>query len=423
MARHAWTASSGSHHLKIPAGWAAVECRASAASAIDRRLLATLAEGLRGGSVRIVLWDGTSAGPSGARATVRLANRRTLLGLLLDPDMVFGDGYSTGAIEVEGDLVGLIEDIYHARPAPALLYGSWRSAWRWANTRDRARRQIHHHYDIGNDFYRLWLDERMQYTCAYFPDPDVSLEQAQLAKMDHVCRKLALKAGEHVVEAGCGWGGLALHMARAYGVRVTAFNISHAQIAWARNAAAAAGLSDRVTFVEDDFRAIDCPADVFVSVGMLEHVGTAQYEAIAEVIDRVLDPQRGRGLLHFIGRNRPMPLHPWIERRIFPGAYVPALSEVFTRILEPRDFSVLDVENLRLHYARTIEHWHSRFDTALDRVGAMFDEGFARAWRLYLAGSIAGFRTGAMQLFQVVFARGRDNAAVPWTRAGVYQTR
>lgn len=416
------TAGSGSHPLRIQTDWAAVEWRAKAASAVDRRLLAALAEGLRGGSVRIVLWDGTAAGPPCAGATVRLANRRTLLGLLIDPDMVFPDAYSTGAIEVEGDFVGLIEDIYRARPNPALLHGSWRLPWRWANTRNRARRQIHHHYDIGNAFYQLWLDERMQYTCAYFPDQDTSLEQAQLAKMEHVCRKLALQPGEHVVEAGCGWGGLALHMARTRGVRVTAFNISHEQIAWAREAAGAAGLSDRVTFVEDDFRAIHCPADVFVSVGMLEHVGTSQYEAVAEVIDRVLDPQRGRGLLHFIGRNHAMPLHPWIERRIFPGAYVPPLSEVFTRILEPRDLSVLDVENLRLHYARTIEHWHSRFDAAVDRVVQAFDQPFARAWRLYLAGSIAGFRTGAMQLFQVVFARGRNNA-IPWTRAGVYESR
>jgi cyclopropane-fatty-acyl-phospholipid synthase len=273
---------------------------------------------------------------------------------------------------------------------------------------------VHSHYDLGNAFYERWLDREMAYTCAYFPAPDVSLEQAQIAKMDRVCRKLALQPGERVLETGCGWGGLALYMARHYGVAVRALNVSGEQIAYARERARAERLDDRVEFVEDDYRNVQGRYDAFVSIGMLEHVGAADFSTLGGVIDRSLT-DTGRGLLHFIGRNRPSPLNPWIRKRIFPGAYPPALSEVCDRVLAPWDLSVTDVENLRLHYATTLDHWRRRFDIAAPAVAAMFDETFVRAWRLYLAGSQAAFATGSMQLFQVVFARGASNA-IPWTR-------
>jgi cyclopropane-fatty-acyl-phospholipid synthase len=250
----------------------------------------------------------------------------------------------------------------------------------------------------------------MLYTCAYFPTPDCSLENAQLAKMDLVCRKLRLRAGERVVEAGCGWGSLALFMAARYGVSVRAFNISVEQIAYARERAARAGLSHQVEFVEDDYRNATGRFDAFVSIGMLEHVGLPEYATFGSVIDRSIGPN-GRGLLHFIGRDRPAPLNAWIRKRIFPGAYPPTLSEVFEHALMPRGLSVLDVENLRLHYEKTLSHWLQRFDDAADTVARMFDDTFVRAWRLYLTGSQASFSTGSLQLFQVVFARGRTPAA------------
>jgi len=256
----------------------------------------------------------------------------------------------------------------------------------------------------------------MVYTCAYFPEPEAGLERAQQAKMELVCRKLRLEPGETVVEAGCGWGALALHMARRYGVSVKAYNLSHEQIRYARERTAEQGLDRRVEFIEDDYRNIRGRFDAFVSVGMLEHVGLENYAALGATIDRSLVAGRGRGLLHFIGRNRQLPLNPWIVKRIFPGAYPPTLAETVDGVLAPRDFSVLDVENLRLHYAKTLEHWASRFEAAFDRVAAVQGEVMARAWRLYLAGSLAAFRTGSLQLFQVVFARGRDNG-IPWRRA------
>ncbi|MGH8326201.1 MAG: class I SAM-dependent methyltransferase, partial [Steroidobacteraceae bacterium] len=259
--------------------------------------------------------------------------------------------------------------------------------------------------------------ETMAYTCAYFPTPTATLEEAQTAKMDHVCRKLRLRAGESVVEAGFGWGTLALHMAKRYGVKVRAFNISHEQVRFARERAQAEGLDRQVEYVEDDYRNITGRYDAFVSVGMLEHVGVDNYRALGGVARRALGSS-GRGLIHSIGRNAPARVHPWIERRIFPGGYPPSLAQMM-RIFEPWDFSILDVENLRLHYARTLTHWLGRFEANADRVRHMFDEKFVRMWRLYLAGSIAAFNTGTMQLFQVVFAP-RENNDVPLTRAHLY---
>jgi cyclopropane-fatty-acyl-phospholipid synthase len=209
-------------------------------------------------------------------------------------------------------------------------------------------------------------------------------------------------------------------MARHYGVTVRAFNISHEQIAYARRRARAEGLDRRVEFVEDDYRNITGTCDAFASVGMLEHVGKGCYRRLGEVIHRCLRPE-GLGLIHSIARNQPAPPNAWLERRIFPGSYLPTLREIMD-VLEPWDFSVLDVENIRLHYAQTLRHWLDRFEKSVDRVRAMFDEHFVRAWRLYLAASIAGFSTGFIQLFQVVFAPGASNC-VPWTRTDLYAER
>lgn len=386
------------------------------ATVLDRWLLAPLQRPLEPASVRLDLWDGTSLyrSPAPPIATVEIRDRSMLLGLLRNRELMFGEGYRTGRLNVRGDLVALLEAIYCTFPPRAAGRLSQLSTWR-RNTLNRSRHDIHHHYDLGNDFYRLWLDDELLYTCAYFPDPGMSLEEAQIAKMRHVCRKLALRPGERVVEAGCGWGSLALYMAKHYGVSVTAYNISREQISYARQRARAEGLSDRVVFIEDDYRAISDRFDVFVSVGMLEHVGLAQFPVMGEVIDRALDPQHGRGLLHFIGRDFVHPLNPWIRKRIFPGAYPPTLTQVTSRVLEPWHLSVVDIENLRPHYARTLRHWLSRFEAGLDRVRSAFDEPFVRAWRLYLSGAQAAFTTGWMQLFQMVFTRSQS-PDIPWIR-------
>lgn len=389
---------------------------------IDGQLVRRLLKSLGEPPVRISLWNGDSLAPTAAEevAHVRIASRASLLKLIVDPAFQFGECYCDGSIEVDGNMVELLEVLIRGLSDNA---SSARQLFEWsrrrrANTLANSRDNIHSHYDLGNAFYELWLDRELAYTCAYFPSPESTLEEAQIAKMDHVCRKLRLRPGETVVEAGCGWGALALHMATRFGVEVKAFNISREQMAYARARARALGVESRVEFIEEDYRNISGRFDAFVSVGMLEHVGPENYHELGSIIDRVLAPD-GRGLIHSIGLVRPAPLNTWIEKRIFPGAYPPSLREML-EVLEPPGFSVLDVENLRLHYALTLKHWLERFENARSQVSEMYDERFVRAWRLYLSGSQAAFNTGQMQLFQVLFARQFTNE-VPWTRAHLYE--
>ncbi len=376
-------------------------------------------------AIRIELWDGF--GVEGTRdtdlvGTVRINTRSALNRIIANMMVGLGDEYCAGRVEVDGDLVDVLTECFPKMSEHEGMLGLVAKAMTRrprANSLTGSKENIHHHYNINNDFYRLWLDHEMQYTCAYFARDDYTLEDAQLAKMDHVCRKLRLQPGDRVVEAGCGWGGLARHMALYYGAKVTSYNISTEQIRYARERAEREGYKDRVEYVEDDYRNITGEYDVFVSVGMLEHVGKEAYPTLGKVIGDHLAPN-GRGLIHSIGRNRPRLMNAWIERRIFPGAYPPSLAEMMT-IFESANFSVLDVENLRLHYARTLEHWLYRFDKVEEKVKAMFDPVFVRAWRLYLSGSIAAFLSGNLQLFQVVFARELDNT-VPWTREHLYSS-
>jgi len=377
----------------------------------ERYLLRRVLDAMGSPRFAVALWDGFKISPQDAApvATVNIHSRSALNQLLRQGDMGFGDAFSNGGISVEGDLVAMLVAAFTV-PEPtgiAAVVKSLQQRKPRANTKDGSRENIHHHYDIGNDFYRLWLDKEMQYTCAYFPEDELTIEAAQQAKMDHVCRKLQLRPGDRVAEAGCGWGGLARHMALNYGAKVSSWNVSAEQVQYATDRAKAEGYDDRVTYVLDDYRNITGEYDAFVSVGMLEHVGLDNYTELGSVVDRCLT-QNGRALVHTIGRNRPRLMNAWIEKRIFPGAYPPTLKEMM-EIFEPNRFSVLDVENLRLHYAKTLAHWLARYDASDEQVQAEFGEDFARAWRLYLAGSQAAFLAGGLQLFQVVFTRERNN--------------
>lgn len=393
-------------------------------SSFDRSLILWIMNRIGNPRISIRLWNGdefpvTDARPVGC---MEFRERRAVLELLRSPSVGFGDCYTEGLIEIHGDMLAFANEVtaaitnkkdsgYYGPKIRSLLY-----ALR-VNSLDRSRHNVRHHYDLGNDFYKLWLDERMVYTCAYYDTPAATLAEAQVAKLDHVCRKLNLQPGQKVIEAGCGWGALAIHMAEHYGVNVIAYNNSSEQVAFARERAAAKNLNGRVIFVEDDYRKVDERCDAFVSVGMLEHVGLANFRTLGALIKRCLKPE-GFGLIHSIGRSFPDRTDPWIVKQIFPGGHIPSLSEMM-RVFEPQKFSVLDVENLRPHYARTCASWLENFEAVADKVADMYDEEFVRMWRLYLAGSSAGFQSGTLQLYQVLFAP-RGNNEVPWTREYQY---
>ena len=390
------------------------------AAGLMRRLLAACGDP----PLRLILPDGQEIVPQGVEAVgaIAIKDQRTVWSIALDPRFQFGEAYAQGRLEFRDEMTQCLTALFTAMNRNGnqrTLVQSFLEKLRppKGNSLYGSQHNIHHHYDIGNDFYQLWLDENMLYTCAYFAHPHDTLEQAQIAKMDHVCRKLRLRPGMKVVEAGCGWGALAIHMATHYGVNVKAFNISREQIDWARDRVRQLGLEDKVDFVHDDWRSIRGQFDAFGSVGMLEHVGVKNYRQLGETIRNCLKPE-GIGLIHTIGQNKPASFNPWIEKRIFPGAYPPSLSEM-TQIFNPNGFSVLDVENLRLHYAQTLKHWLGRFENSVNQIRDQFGETFVRVWRMYLAGSLAGFESGHLQLFQVVFAHAVSNN-VPRTREHLY---
>jgi len=390
----------------------------------DQALVSWILKAAGNPAISVRLWNGAEFRICDGTpvACMEIRDRRALLGLVRSPSVGFGEGYSQGRIEIDGSIRAFLVELSRAarQRGRGSYYGpklrSMLHAAR-ANSLSLSRHNVHHHYDLGNDFYRLWLDDRMVYTCAYFERPDATLEEAQVSKLDHVCRKLRLQPGQKVIEAGCGWGALAIHMAEHYGVDVIAYNNSREQVRFARERAAAAGLDRKVRFVEADYRMIDERCDVFVSVGMLEHVGIANYRTLGRLIDQCLSPN-GIGLIHSIGRSHPATADRWILKRIFPGGHVPSLGEM-AAIFEPFQFSILDIENLRLHYAKTCSIWLDNFERVADRVADLYDETFVRMWRLYLAGSAAAFEAGTMQLYQVLFAPQQNNS-VPMTRAHQY---
>lgn len=368
-------------------------------------------------------WDGEERqwGRGVPEFRLNLKDPKILRDLTVAPIDNFLEAYVDGSISVDGDFLACLRAGFELSSRKPRSLSRRLSDWLFRlarrNSLRGSRRNISHHYDLGNEFYRLWLDQNLLYTCAYYSDPELSLDEAQVAKMDLVCRKLMLQPEEELVEAGCGWGGFALFAARRYGVRVKAFNISREQICFARDWVKKESLEDRVEFIQDDYRNISGKCDVFVSIGMLEHVGPDHYRDLGQVIGRTLKNE-GRGLLHFIGRTRPAPLNPWIARHIFPGAHPPSLTEVLP-LFEQNNFSVHDVENLRLHYARTLEDWLRGFEGHCQEIARDKGEAFCRMWRLYLAGSMLSFLLGYLELYQIVFYNGHSNQ-LSLTRAHLY---
>ena len=380
---------------------------------------------LRRGSLTIISPDGKKAtyGPSGGEnITIRLHDRKVPFEIVRNPRLGFGEAYMNGRLTIEdGDILGLLtmvtgqnrwEDGSSGRKAMQRGKKVVAALWR-RNLPGKARRNVAHHYDIGNDLYRLFLDDDLQYSCAYFTDPANSLEQAQADKKAHIAAKLDLKAGHKVLDIGCGWGGTALYLHKVAGVDVTGVTLSEEQLKVARQRAADAGVSDHVRFELIDYRHVEGRFDRIVSIGMFEHVGAAHYEEFFGKCHELLTDD-GVMLLHTIGKlGKASAPDPFTDKYIFPGYHLPALSQMLEGSEAVR-LIASDVETLRLHYAYTLRAWLERTRATRPKIVAMYDERFYRLWEFYLAGGIVMFENGGGCVYQVQYTR--DRRALPITR-------
>lgn len=362
-------------------------------------------------------------GPGGEpKATIRLTDKKLYNSLFLNPELKAGEAYMDGTLVCEeGGIRGLLEVFAHNRsglrsyPLQKVLKGTLKKIKRFhqRNKKSSSRSNVQHHYDLSNDFYHLFLDEDLQYSCAYWPSLDITLEEAQRLKKKHIAEKLCLKPGQKVLDIGCGWGGMAVFLAEEYDVEVVGVTLSDEQHALARQRVKDKGLEDRVDIRLIDYRDIDETFDRVVSVGMFEHVGVAHYNEYFSKI-RDLMTEEGVALIHSIGRKGgPGTTGAWIRKYIFPGGYSPALSETFSEI-EKAKLWVTDCEVLRLHYAYTLAEWDKRFQANRDIAAEMFDEKFCRMWEFYLVVSEFSFLHGKHMNFQIQLTK--DVNAAPITR-------
>ena len=380
---------------------------------------------IKRGTLRVIWPNGSSRsfGSGAPHATIRLTGRRTPLALALRPELAVGEAYMDRRLILdEGDLSDLLHILVantSVRVLPSVMrFAGWVRRWLQPfaqfNSPRRARRNAAHHYDLSDDLYALFLDEDRQYSCAYYPRPDMALEEAQAAKKRHIAAKLRLdRPGLRVLEIGSGWGGLALRLARDHGADVLSVTLSTEQLAVCRRRAEEQGLADQCRFALCDYRAVEGRFDRIVSVAMFEAVGVNYYDAFFGKVADLL-AEDGVAFLHTIGRmDGPCPVNPWLAKYIFPGSHAPALSEMLPAI-ERAGLYVADVEVLRLHYAETLQAWLKRFRANWSKAAALYDERFCRMWEFYLAGCEMTFRVGSHAVFQLQLAKRMD--ALPLTR-------
>ncbi len=358
------------------------------------------------GTLRLILPHGAviTMGNGPPCATMRLKNKWTLWRMVYRPSLTIGELYTEGAWEAEhGDLLTVLRLLMSLRirlaswPAPSL--------WLYAllhenNLLQRSYSRARTHYNIDIALFQSFLDEDLHYTCAYFREPGLSLHQAQEAKAFHIGRKLCLFPQAHVLDIGSGWGAMAIHLARHHGAQVTGLNVSDEQNRHAANEVQNLGLAGQVRFLTEDYRSHQGLYDAIVSIGMFEQVGRPWYRRYFRTIAQLLKPD-GVALVHTIGRSSPPGgTNPWIRRHIFPGGYIPALSEISVAV-QASGLAILDVEVWRLHYAMTLQHWRASFERNLDNLAARFGDSFCRMWRFYLTASEASFRWDNLVVFQV----------------------
>ncbi|MFV0245402.1 MAG: class I SAM-dependent methyltransferase [Qingshengfaniella sp.] len=395
-----------------------------------RRLLHQfLTQYVKHGALHLAFPDGTTETYGEADIPplhLRLSDPATIRKLVFSPEMAAGEAYMDGTLTIEDDNLHRFFEILlqnrHDRPGwllnTNLAVRQLRRRVDQHNPLGKAQDNVAHHYDLDGGLYDLFLDEDRQYSCAYFPRRDMTLEAAQEAKKTLIGRKLCLSPDQTVLDIGCGWGGMAMTLARDFGVKVLGVTLSREQHDLANRRIAEAGLSDRIKIRLTDYREVTGQFDRIVSVGMFEHVGAPHYpEFFGKVADLLTED--GVALIHFIGTSAPpSSTSPWVAKYIFPGGYIPSLSEVF-RPLEKSGLWCDDMEVWRLHYAYTLRHWFDRFSARRDEAVALYDERFYRMWRYYLASSEMAFRDGLMAIYQIQLSRQPD--AVPLTRDYLYR--
>lgn len=361
------------------------------------------------------------SGADGPFVTVRFHDAKVEKEIFFNPELALAEAYMDSRLDFEDgstiyDLLSLFwmqrkELRKHPLQAAIRMIRFKIRRWQMRNPLGLAAKNVRHHYDIPSEFYRLWLDSGMIYSCAYWTSPDVGLERAQADKLRHIAAKLNLKPGMSVLDIGSGWGQLAIYLAQSTGAHVTGLNVSPEQIKVARQRAIEAGVGDRVTFIEKDYRELEGRFDRVVSVGMMEHVGIAHYDEYFGAIKRLLKPD-GAAMVHSICRVGPPGFTgPFFQKYIFPGGYAPAPSEVFES-LQRLGLWGADVEFLRLHYYWTLKAWRERFLAKRPEVVAMLDERFARMWEFYLSACEISFHKGGDMVMQVLFAPERDGVPV-----------
>jgi cyclopropane-fatty-acyl-phospholipid synthase len=382
----------------------------------------------RSGSLSVTLPGGrqiTAGDGVGPRVTARVRDVVTVARILASPALGVGEAYMDGRLIIEEGSIHDLVDLATRPEGPGAIRRRPGPLRRWLmrminerNARRAARRNVAHHYDLSAEFYRSFLDEDLQYSCAYFETPDASLEEAQRAKKRHIAAKLALEPGHRLLDIGCGWGGLGLSLAAWTGAKVDGVTLSKEQLALAQARTEAAGLSSRAHFSLTDYRDVEGPYDRIVSVGMFEHVGRPHYQAFFDKIAALLNKD-GVALIHSIGRAEgPSTTDPFTAKYIFPGGYIPALSEVLPAV-ERAGLWIADIEILRLHYAETIRHWRTRFAAVRDRWAGENGERFCRMWEFYLSAAEVSFRHGGHMNFQIQLTKRKD--ALPITRSYIDQ--
>ena len=391
---------------------------------MDRLLRALIARLIRHGRLSVTSASGTTmtfGDGTGPPIAVRFTSRRAEFAVLIEPGLKLGEAYMDGTLVMErGSIADLLEVVmsgeYGHIPRWTHPIGALRLARRWLkqfNLRGRARRNVAHHYDLDGKLYALFLDSDRQYSCGYFETRDSSLDDAQLAKKRHVAAKLIVKPHLRVLDIGCGWGGLALYLVEFTDARVTGITLSEEQIAVARQRAGERRLDREVEFRLQDYRDVTGPFDRIVSVGMFEHVGITFYDRFFRQCAQALADD-GIMVLHAIGRSEgPGITNPWIRKYIFPGGYIPALSEVLPAV-ERAGLLVTDIEILRLHYAETLRAWRARFLAHRETVERLYDSRFARMWEFYLAAAEMAFAKQNMMVFQLQLTK--RQGTVPMTR-------